>query len=212
MAARNVQVSTTRRLVEGELPLPILTDRLIIRSFRASDLETYHTLLTQPEAMEEKNISPNLNYTQEILNIHLPPYSSDVYLAILLKKSDGSEGDLIGDGGIYHLRTEGEWPSLSYRFKSKYWNKGYATEFASAFMQFWWSLPHEITSLQVRANSVNLQQNSPSPKEVAERVYAEVKIDNEASQKVLEKAGFELFDVNMGDEGITHWRHIFSKK
>ena len=164
-------------------------------------------------------MSPSLEYTQELLNLQQPPYDTEVYLGIFLKKSnendnhegeligdgDNQEGELIGDGGIYHLRTEGEWPNLSYRFKKEFWNNGYATEFTRGFMEFWRSLPYESTTLRVRANSVDFVQDMSR---VGERVYASVNINNVASQKVLEKAEFELFDVNMGEMGVTHWRKI----
>ena len=202
----NVTVSTKGRLISGNLPLPIITSRLIIRGYRSTDLEAYHTLLTDQGAMEGKNISPSKDYTGKLLKDQLPPYRTDIILGIFLKKSDGNEGDLIGDGGMDNLRTEGEWPSLNYRFKTEHWRKGYATEFGKAFMKFWWKLPDEPRTLQVRPNSVNDQLDRST---VTERVYASVKIENEASQKVLEKIGFELFDAEMGDNGLTHWRSIF---
>lgn len=189
----DVTIWTTRPIIGDNLPLPILSDRLIIRSYRISDLEAYHTLLSQPEAMGGENMSPNLSYTKSMLEEELEPCDSQIYLGIFLNKSDGNEGDLIGDGGMHHLRTQGEWPELSYRFKKEYWNEGYATEFAIAFMQFWWSIPREPTRLRVRSNSVGFQ-DTPL---VVERVYASVKQENKASKRVLEKARFELFDVKM---------------
>jgi len=116
----DLTVRTTRPIVEGNLPIPIFSNRLIIRSYRISDLEAYHTLLSQPEAMGGENISPNLSYTKSMLEEELEPCDSQIYLGIFLNKSDGNEGDFIGDGGIHHLRTQGEWPELSYRFKKEY--------------------------------------------------------------------------------------------
>ena len=200
---KDLIVSTTRAVIGDNLPLPIFSSRLIIRSYRLSDLEAYHTLLNQPEAMEGNNMSPDLTYTKLMLEEELVPSDSEVHLGIFLKKSDGYESDLIGDGGVHNLRIQGEWPELSYRFKKEYWNKGYATEFATAFMQFWWSLPREPTRLQVRPNSVDFQ-NTPM---VTERVYASVKQENKASKRVLEKAGFELFE-DIGNDSLTHWRNI----
>ena len=200
-------VLTTRPILKGNLPLPILSNRLIIRSLSLSDLEAYHILLSQPEAMEGNNMSPDISYTEIMLEDELPPYDSQIYLGIFLKKSDNSDGDLIGDGGIYHLQTQGEWPELSYRFKKEYWNNGYATEFVIAFMRFWWSLPREPTTLQVHPSSVGFQNTH----QATERVYASVKLENKASQRVLEKAGFKLFE-GMGSDWLTHWRNIFSEE
>lgn len=53
-------------------------------------------------------------------------------------------------------------------------------------------------------------ENTPgSIPQVAERVYASVKLDNKASKRVLEKAGFESFEVR-GQDWQTHWRNISS--
>lgn len=202
----NVTVSTTRRVLSDDLPLPIITDRLIIRSYRTTDLEAYHILLTDQGAMEGKNLSPDKTYTEDFLEDMPPPYGSDMILGIFLKKTDGKEGDLIGDGGMDNLLTQGEWPSFNYRLKEEHWGKGYATEFARAFMRFWWNLPHEPITLQVRERSVDDPHHGSC---VTERVYASVRIDNEGSQKVLEKLDFQLFDVEMGHDGLTHWRNIF---
>lgn len=101
-------VETTRPVVGDDMPQPIISDRLIIRSLRPTDLEAYHTLLTQPEAM---NYDPSwsifeegswdIGITEMELNDELPPHnSSHLYLGIFLNNSDGSEGDIIGDGGI----------------------------------------------------------------------------------------------------------------
>ncbi|KAK0113427.1 hypothetical protein ONS95_013685 [Cadophora gregata] len=200
-----MDVRTTGRIVSGFLPLPIITDRLIIRSYRSTDLEAYHTLLTDRGAMEGTDISPNRDWTESLLEGNIPPYGSDMMLGIFLKNPDGSEGDLIGDGGMDNLRTGGEWPSLNYRLKTEYWYKGYATEFARAFMAFWRNLPRVPITLTVRPKSVDDQQGSLH---VTERVCASVKMKNEASQNVLEKLGFVLFDFELGDDALTEWRYI----
>lgn len=192
-------VFTTRPIIGGILPLPIYTNRLIIRSYHLSDLEAFHTLQSQPEAHEGylNLVSTDLNCSEDRLKKELPPYSSRLYLGIYLKKSDGSEGDLIGSGGMQNLHTLNGWPDLGYQLKKEYWNNGYATEFATAFMRFWSSLPREQTSFQVPYSSLDLQDRS----EIAERVYAKAKLDNKASQRVLEKVGFEPFGLLDGEYG-----------
>jgi RimJ/RimL family protein N-acetyltransferase len=152
--------------------------------------------------MEGTLTSPSLHYTSEVLSDQLPPYNSQLYLGIFLKKADGSEGNLIGDGGVHHLGTNGEWPELSYRFRMEYWGRGYATEFIGSFMGFWWSLPREETSIQIRPGTIGL--NDTPTKVVAERVYASVKLENKASQRVLQKAGFQRFEEK-GQIWLTHW-------
>lgn len=185
------------------LTQPIITDRLIMRSYQNSDLLAYHAILTQPEAMEGCNMSSGLDYTQHTLEGEFPPYQTEIYLGAWLRNADGSEGDLIGDGGIHHLRTDGEWPELSFRFKKEFWGLGYATEFVQSFMTFWWSLPREPVQLRVPYGSAN---NAPVAEPVPERVYALAKKYNTASQKVLGKAGFELLWSANGHS--THWQML----
>lgn len=48
----NVTISTTRPIIESNISPYIITDRLIIRSLRHTDVEQYHILLSQPEAMQ----------------------------------------------------------------------------------------------------------------------------------------------------------------
>lgn len=202
-----VAVSTMRPVVEGNLSLPILTNRLILRPLRDTDFEAYHSLLSQPEVVEIPGWIPDLRYTETELASSKPPFhDSQIFLGIFLKNSDGSEGELIGDGGTF-LRLEGGcgsgWPEFFYRFKKEYWGKGYATEFATVFLQFWRSLPREAINLQVDPFTVDFQ-NSPG---AAERLYASVYLYNEASERVLEKVGFELFE-RQGLDALTHWRKI----
>jgi RimJ/RimL family protein N-acetyltransferase len=186
MAATTV---TTGPIIMGNISLPIFSNRLIIRSFRLSDLEAYHTLLSQPEATEGLGLftSPNLSYTEVDLNQKLPPYDSSIDLGIFLKKPDGSEDDLIGFGGMCDLRSQDRFPLLFYGFKKECWNKGYATEFVTAFMQFWWSMPRE-------PKNMSFEVTPSAGGEIEERVCAAVKRDNVASKMVLEKAGFEMLD------------------
>lgn len=210
----NIEVSTTLPVIGADLPLPIITDRLILRPYNLSDLEAYHSLVSEPEAMENGPVSPDLYHSELLLKENLPPIRNEllpgisffkkILLGIFLKKSDGSEGDLIGEGGV---GTLGPWPELGYCLKKEYWNKRYATEFTIAYMRFWWRLPRQHVVLQVDPWSVNMQyrsEGSYDPPGVVERVYARVKVDNKASARVLKKAGFESFE-NL-DKDMTHWR------
>ena len=118
---------------------------------------------------------------------------------------------MIGQGSMIYLPEQYPWPDLGYAFKKEHWNNGYATEFATAFMQFWWSLPREHTNLEVHPSTVGLQDTQPTASipRVAERVYASTEQDIKASQGVLEKAGFELFE-SMGTDSLTYWQNISS--
>ena len=74
------------------LPLPLLSNRLIIRRYSEADLEPFHTFATQPEAMGGNPVSPDLHNTKLMLDKYQQPLDYAIWLAIFLKKSVGSEG------------------------------------------------------------------------------------------------------------------------
>ena len=206
-----VTVSTTLPYVEDYILESITTNRLIIRPLLLSDLEAYRTLRSQPEAMAHSGRGrPDIDLSEtlaKLQRLQAPYHNSHVYFGIFLKKSNGDEGDLIGDGGVHKFVSDQTgWPEFGYKFKKEYWGCGYATEFAKAFLEFWWSLPRTETRIQIAPSSVYLQD---TPK-VVEQVYAWTTVDNIASQRVLQKAGFESFEGL--DNGLVNWRNTFSKE
>jgi RimJ/RimL family protein N-acetyltransferase len=69
---------------------------------------------------------------------------------------------------------------LGFWFGKKYWGKGYASEAVGALLAF-------LRSLGVRS-----------------RIYAAVHPKNLASQKVVEKFGFEMLKDTKKDSGVYH--------
>lgn len=137
----------------------------------------------------------------KLKSLQAPYNNSHVYFGIFLKKSNSREGELIGDGGVHKFTSDRTgWPEFGYKFKREYWGYGYATEFARAFMQFWWSLPRTDARISVASCSLNLQD---TPK-VVEQVYAWTTVDNEASKGVLRKTRFESFEGL--DNELINWR------
>ena len=95
-----INVNTTLPVINNELPV-ITTDRLIIRGPAYSDIYNYYSLRSQPEAMvdsgrgkPDSDIFVTLNKLERLINGD----KNNVYFFIFLKNSDGTEGDLIGDG------------------------------------------------------------------------------------------------------------------
>jgi len=204
-------ISTTLPFIGDNLFEPILSDRLILRPLLLSDLQAFYTLRSQPEAMAHSNKGKpdaNIDETFDKLKRLQPPYhDSHLYFGIFLKKSDGTEGDLIGDGGVHKfVSTKTGWPEFGYKFKKAYWGQGYATEFALAFIGFWLSLPRTQRSIQVTPSSIYHQDTLGT----TELIYAWTTSDNKSSQRVLQKAGFESFKGL--DNGLINWRKVLFKK
>jgi RimJ/RimL family protein N-acetyltransferase len=142
------------------------------------------------------------------------------------------EGDLIGDGGVHRFASEATgWPEFGYKIRKEYWGRGYATEFACAFMRVWWALPRTYRTITVARSSLyddddNDDQHDPvgyydwdatttpdanTSLEIdmitaAERMCAWTTTDNVASQRVLRKVGFELFEGL--ENGLVNWRYV----
>ena len=201
-----IDVLTTLPVVNGELPI-IYTDRLIIRAPEYSDIDAYYSLRTQPEAMTDSgrgkpdaNISETLNKLERLIKGD----KNNVYFFIFLKNLDGSEGDLIGDGGVHNFKSDSTgWPEFGYKFKKEFWGQGYATEFGKAFMQFWGSLSREDVVIPVAPSSIDNHDNLY----VKERLTAYTRNENLASKNVLQKLGFQTFEGLKN--GLINWRKIF---
>ena len=189
--------------VRTTLPFPVppiaarrelQTARLIIRAPQPSDLAALHTLRTQPEVMifsSEGRIDRNLEETRKNLETSLPPNDSSTYDFLLFNKETG---DLIGTGGVHRLSHWFGWPEVGYCLKHEAWGQGYATEFLTAFLENWWSLPRTEAELEVNAKSIGETTQASSNNVVNECLTAMVEKDHVPSRRVLEKSGFRLFD------------------
>ncbi|KAI1473577.1 acyl-CoA N-acyltransferase [Daldinia eschscholtzii] len=179
------------------IPLPplsrrqaIRTKRLLIRPMEEDDLQAYHELRLQPEAMassRQGRPDRNVEETRSALNNFLPPDCDKTFLyGVFLP----STGELIGEGGIHTLESSScGWPEIGYRFKTEVWGQGYATEFLKALLRAWWDLPRRRTRLRVHSSSIQRGRDV----EAVEQIHANTDLQNIGSQKVLAKLGFILF-------------------
>jgi RimJ/RimL family protein N-acetyltransferase len=111
------------------------TNRLIIREYTLEDMEAVHVYASDPLVAVYTIWGPNTREdTAEFLNrvqeFQLQEPRVDYELAVTLKDS----GALIGGVGI-HI-TEPRQAEMGYCLNPQYWRLGYATEAASAMVQF----------------------------------------------------------------------------
>ena len=200
----SVEVSTTQP-VHQNLPR-FSSERLIFRPLFESDFEAYHLLLKQPEPMRGYGLDamPETKTARHWFN----QLQDQKRVGIFLKNSDEREGELIGEGLV--LKMDKQWPRVHYVFKKEYWGHGYATEFLKAFLSVWWDLPRENTTILVEEISLDSQEKHKA----TERLCAEIKMDNKANQKVVEKAGYKFCGEvkNQDKEICAFWRIICPKK
>lgn len=203
-ASSSVEVSTTEPIHQNLNPF--YSERLIFRTLQESDFPGYHAILKQEQTMvdaglgpmyEEKSARDWFNMTQE----------SFTRVGIFLKNSDNTEGELIGDGGVY--RSPDQWPEIFYLLKKEFWGKGYASEFVDKFKEVWWNLPRKDTRMSVQ--SISLGKNHTSV--ATERLCAPIRMENVKSQKVVEKAGFEFVTEFLKEEvKYVFWQNLFPGK
>jgi RimJ/RimL family protein N-acetyltransferase len=99
--------------------------------------------------------------------------------SVLLK----SEGLLIGDCGLEHMKLDGDQVTeLGYDFRSDYWNQGFATEAATAVRDY-------------AFNVLNLP-----------RLISLIRVGNAASRRVSEKIGMR-FVAEITRNGVSYWEY-----
>jgi RimJ/RimL family protein N-acetyltransferase len=209
-----ITINTTEPLLAPSVySKPLISERLIIRTYVHTDLFDYYTLNSQPEPNvlgllnRDEYYSTDLNDTLKGFSQCLGPWRVGLYYGIFTKKPDGQEDDYIGDlsllGNNYVAGEKTSWPQISYMLKKEYWGQGYGTEAVKTFTSFWWSLPRAHT-VHPRMDPSEIvwedYQRFGLPRYALELLTAYVESFNKASLGVLQKAGFEIFKQN--EDGI----------
>jgi len=198
----SIEVSTTQPVYE--YPLKGFSERLIFRPLLESDYPTYYSMFSEKKP-EDDSKKQSTSTESDIRDWFDHAQKEFKRVGIFLKNSDGSEGDLIGEGGVATYYQYDKWPEIFYQLKDELRNKGYITEFVKEFLKIWWNLPRKNEHIRVQPISVGLQDSS----EVKELLGAEVEMTNIASIKVLEKAGFESCGRFSGNKDTYgYWRYI----
>lgn len=153
------------------MKLPIITERLILRKITTEDADDFFQLDSNPDVMKYVGMKPltkkeeTLKMIENLINQY--EKNGTARLAVIEKSSNR----LIGWCGIKLLTEEVNGfkniYELGYRFLPEFWGKGYATESA-------------LASLDLGFNQLN-----------ADKIYAYADVDNQSSNHVLTKLGFE---------------------
>lgn len=114
----------------------IETERLLLRTMTYLDVNAMLMVFTDPRVMASFGVHP---FTQEQMeswvrrNLKHQERHGYGLFSVILK----SEGKLIGNCGLEHMVLDGEdMIELGYDFASHYWNRGFATEAASAVRDY----------------------------------------------------------------------------
>ena len=143
------------------------TERLMIREFKQTDIDSIHEYASDPEVVRYMPFEPNTpeqskNYFERAINRQQEETRTDYELAVIHKESN----KLIG--GCRLNKVSDIQAQIGFIYNKKYWGYGYATETAKALVDY------GFTELGIH------------------RIYATCDPDNVASKRVLEKAGLVL--------------------
>jgi [ribosomal protein S5]-alanine N-acetyltransferase len=116
--------------------MKIETPRLILREFMKSDLQALALILADPLVMKFSTMGIySTSQTEKAIDNFIDSYKQlgFGFWAVLLKQNDL----LIGYCGLAIDRIDNrDEPEIGYRLDSKFWNQGFATEAASASIQY----------------------------------------------------------------------------
>lgn len=148
------------------MPIPIETERLILKDYTESDLDNVYKLKSDPLVWKfsSKEAVNDIEESRSYLTCVLKNYEEDRYdfQALYIR---GTE-EYIGEAGVLSFNRRNQRAVIGYNLLPKYWGNGYATEITMGLAKY---LFEEVN---------------------AQRIEALVMEGNEASRKVLEKSGF----------------------
>lgn len=164
------------------------TQRLILRKFEETDAERLFLLDSNPEVMKYIGMPPlsDISESENVIKMIQQQYLDNGVgrLAVIEKES----GLLIGWSGLKLITQEingyNNIYELGYRFIPEYWGKGYALESAKASLDFGFN---------------DLK---------AEIIYAHAHSENEGSNHILRKLGFEKTGEFTEPDGICFWYEL----
>ncbi len=139
--------------------LPISTDRLLLRTYRESDLDDIHEYARDPEVVRYLPWGPNTR--EATLEFLTKTIGSQDELAIELK----SDGRVIGGIRLGIKDEANRTADLGYVLNRRCWGRGYMPEAARA-----------VVDLAFRVKGLH-------------RVWAACDVRNQASYRVMEKLG-----------------------
>ncbi len=175
------------------MPTIFESERLLFREFNLNDAPLIYELNSDPEVIKYVHEKPTTLQSSQIVlkEIIFPQYALYHFgrWAIHLKNSL----DFIGWCGLKFIKEKNE-IDLGYRFKKKYWNKGYATEAVKTCIRYGFEELH------------------------IDKIIAKAHEQNISSLNVIEKCNMQFIENEMGDNclikkyELTHQQYLLSKE
>ncbi|KAK1756978.1 GNAT domain-containing protein [Echria macrotheca] len=135
----------------------------------------------------------DLAETKPRLEAYLPPKDEKTFtFAICLLDTE----EMIGIGGCYSLKSMFGWPVVGYMLDREYWGRGLATEFLRGWLGMWAALPRMDDQVEIEVDARTVaggDENEGVVMEEEQVVTWTVAGENMASERVMQKSGFECF-------------------
>jgi RimJ/RimL family protein N-acetyltransferase len=146
------------------------TERLVLRPFRDTDVDLLHKILSAPSVLKyfPRSEPPKLESVKRLVANQLEHWATHGYGWWAVEHR--SAGELIGWCGLTYLPETNE-TEVAYLLAEPYWGQGLATEAAARALKFGFD--------QVKVGDI----------------VGIVHPENLASQRVLEKIGFEFVEA-----------------
>lgn len=163
----------------------IETDNLVLRPYSIDDLDALYRILSDPETMSFWPSPFTQERVREWIERSLRCYDEVGYgrYPVLLRET----GEMIGDCGILRVPIAGETVSdLGYIFHRDHWGKGYASEAATAVMNY-------------AFDTLGL-----------DTLYANMAYDHKASRRVAEKLGMTKIREFANERNRNIWTLLFA--
>jgi RimJ/RimL family protein N-acetyltransferase len=115
--------------------LILTTPRLLLRTYREGDLPLFAALNADPAVMEHLGGEPlSRQHSDEIAEWAQQRYAQErIGLLAVDRREDGA---FIGMCGLHHQQSYPDELEVAWRFAHAYWGHGYATEAASAWLDY----------------------------------------------------------------------------
>ncbi|UFH33243.1 GNAT family N-acetyltransferase [Chryseobacterium sp. C-71] len=163
------------------------TERLILREIVLEDVEAFFAMDSNPEVVKYVGIQPLTDISQSaemIKSIRNQYTENGIGRWAVIRKEDGK---LVGWSGlklIKEINNHQNIHDLGYRFTPEYWGKGYATETSIAVLNY-------------AFNEMKLDQ-----------VFAYADVENDISNHVLRKLGFEEKETFIDEGDNCFWYEL----
>jgi RimJ/RimL family protein N-acetyltransferase len=163
------------------------TERLVVRHFRAEDLDALSAVAADPEVM--RYVGDGRPITREQARVwierSLANYARHGFgsFAVALKED---EGGLVGYCGLVNLSADGE-AEIVYGFAEPYWGRGLARELAGPLIDFGFG-PCGLR-----------------------RIVATIDPENVASVRVVERWGMKLAEQRLDEHGLPEALYVVER-